>query len=55
MLGIGLIAGKPRLLILPLVAANLTQKLAIEPEERHLDARFGKKYREYAKKVRRWI
>ena len=32
-----------------------TQKLAIQPEERHLDARFGKKYREYAKRVRRWI
>ena len=55
MLGIGLIAGMPWFLILALVAAFLTQKLAIEPEERHLDVRFGKKYREYAKKVRRWI
>ena len=45
----------PWFLVLALVAAFLTQKLAIEPEERHLDVRFGKKYREYSKKVRRWI
>lgn len=37
------------------LAAFATQKLAVEREERHLDARFGKKYRDYAKKVRRWI
>jgi protein-S-isoprenylcysteine O-methyltransferase Ste14 len=55
MIGIGLIAGMAWFLILAVIAAVLTQKLAIEPEERHLDARFGKKYRDYAKKVRRWI
>lgn len=55
MFGIGLITGIVWFLPLGLVAAFATQKLAIEREERHLDARFGKRYREYRKKVRRWI
>ena len=38
-----------------LSAAYATQKLAIEREERHLQARFGKRYIDYAKRVRRWI
>ncbi len=29
--------------------------LAIRPEERHLEQRFGKAYRDYAKRVRRWV
>lgn len=53
--GIGLIAGSLWLILLALVAAFLTQKLQIEGEERHLAERFGKRYRDYAKKVRRWI
>jgi protein-S-isoprenylcysteine O-methyltransferase Ste14 len=28
---------------------------AIRPEERHLEQRFGKAWRDYAKRVRRWI
>lgn len=55
MLAIGLVAGALWFLPLALVAAFATQKLAIEPEERHLQARFGKRYRDYAKKIRRWI
>lgn len=55
MVGIGLIAGMTWFVPLALAAALLTQKLAVEPEERHLEARFGKKYRDYAKKVRRWL
>ena len=31
------------------------QKLAIEREERHLQARFGETYLDYARRVRRWI
>lgn len=54
-IGIGLIAGIVWLVLLAPVAAFATLKLAIEPEERHLAIRFGKKYRDYAKKVRRWI
>ena len=55
MFAIGMIAGLPWFFLLALIAAFLTQKLAIEPEERHLALRFGKKYRDYAKSVRRWI
>jgi protein-S-isoprenylcysteine O-methyltransferase Ste14 len=55
MIGIGLVAGSLWFLLLALVAAFATQKLAIEREERHLEVRFGKKFRDYAKRVRRWI
>lgn len=55
MIAIGLIAGILWFLILAPVAAFATQKLAIEREEHHLSARFGKKWRDYAKRVRRWI
>jgi protein-S-isoprenylcysteine O-methyltransferase Ste14 len=55
MIGVGLITGIVWFLPLAIVAAFLTQKLAIEREERHLEARFGKRYRDYAKRVRRWI
>jgi protein-S-isoprenylcysteine O-methyltransferase Ste14 len=55
MIGIGLAAAMPWFIILAVVAAFLTQKLAIEYEEPHLDQRFGKKYRDYCKRVRRWI
>lgn len=55
MFGAGLISGIVWFFPLALVAAFATQKLAIEREERHLEARFGKKFRDYAKRVRRWI
>ena len=38
-----------------IVAAFAIQKLAIEHEERHLQARFGETYLAYAARVRRWI
>ena len=42
---------------LPLAAAvaMLINALAIPGEERHLEHKFGKHYRDYKKKVRRWI
>ena len=40
---------------LALLAGFATSKLAIAGEERHLAERFGKKYRDYAKRVRRWL
>lgn len=55
MIGAGLLSGIAWLLILALAAGFFTQKIAIEPEEKQLEARFGKKYREYARRVRRWI
>lgn len=55
MIGIGLIFGVVWFIILAPVAAFATTKLAIEREERHLEARFGKHFRDYAKRVRRWV
>lgn len=55
MIGAGLIAGIIWLILLAPIAAFATTKLAIEREEQHLQARFGKKYRDYMKKIRRWI
>lgn len=55
MIGIGLIAGVAWFLVLAIIAAFTTQKLAIEREEKHLQARFGKRYGDYAKRVRRWV
>ena len=55
MFGAGLMSQIVWFFPLGLIAAFLTQKLAIEREERHLEIRFGKRYRDYAKRVRRWI
>ena len=55
MIGAGLLTGITWFFVLAVVAGFLTQKLAIQPEEKHLEIRFGKKYRDYAKRVRRWI
>lgn len=53
--GVGFIAGNWWFILLGIVAAILTQKIAIEFEEKVLAEKFGRKYRDYAKKVRRWI
>ena len=42
------------LLLVPAVVLAL-QKLAIEPEEAYLEAKFGTCYRDYARRVRRWL
>jgi protein-S-isoprenylcysteine O-methyltransferase Ste14 len=55
MIGVGLISGITWFLPLAVLAAFLTQKVAIEREEKLLAEKFGKKYRDYAKRVRRWI
>jgi protein-S-isoprenylcysteine O-methyltransferase Ste14 len=55
MVGIALIAGSPWFIILGVAAAFATSLLTIRSEERHLELRFGRRYREYAKRVRRWI
>jgi protein-S-isoprenylcysteine O-methyltransferase Ste14 len=54
-LGIGLVSGIVWFLLLAILAAFTVQKLAIEREERHLQARFGETYLDYARGVRRWI
>jgi protein-S-isoprenylcysteine O-methyltransferase Ste14 len=55
LLGIGLVAGIVWFLPLAALAAFAVQKLAIEREESHLQARFGESYLDYARRVRRWI
>ena len=54
-IGAGLAFGIVWFLPLAIIAAVATQQMAILREERHLEARFGKAFREYGKKVRRWI
>jgi protein-S-isoprenylcysteine O-methyltransferase Ste14 len=54
-LGIGLVSGIGWFLLVAIPAAFTVQKLAIEREERHLQARFGAAYLDYAGRVRRWI
>ena len=54
-IGAGLMAGIIWFLPLAFIAAFATQKLAIEREEAHLSAKFGKNWRDYSKKVRRWF
>ncbi|WP_330083871.1 isoprenylcysteine carboxylmethyltransferase family protein [Methylocystis iwaonis] len=54
-LGVGLLIGSPfTVLLTPLLAFGL-QKLAVEPEERHLAAKFGNDYRAYMARTRRWL
>lgn len=55
MFALSFISGNPWFILTGLIAAFATNKLAIEPKERHLESRFGKHYRDYRKKVRRWI
>ena len=55
LIAFGLVAGIAWFLPLAVLAAFATRKLAIDPEEKHLALRFGRTYRDYAKRVRRWI
>jgi protein-S-isoprenylcysteine O-methyltransferase Ste14 len=54
-LGIGLVSGVAWYLVLAIFAAFAVQRFAIEREEKHLQARFGESYQDYAERVRRWI
>lgn len=55
LIGLGLASGITWFLPLALICAYLIQKFSIEREERWLIEKFGKRYRDYAKRVRRWI
>lgn len=55
LIGIGLAGGMAWFVLMAFAASFAVSKLAIEREEKILFTRFGKKYRDYAKKVRRWI
>jgi protein-S-isoprenylcysteine O-methyltransferase Ste14 len=54
-LGAGIYFGNGWLVGLAFVAAAITQKLAIEREERHMAAKFGDAWVLYTQSVRRWI
>ena len=53
--GLGLLFGIAWLMLAGLAGAGLTQKLAIEREERHLRARFGRDWEDYAARTPRWL
>jgi protein-S-isoprenylcysteine O-methyltransferase Ste14 len=55
MIAISLIAGSAWFIVFGLAAAITVSVLVIPAEEKHLDLRFGRRYRDYAKRVRRWI
>jgi protein-S-isoprenylcysteine O-methyltransferase Ste14 len=55
MFGVAELTGNIWFVILALAHAVLVTWLAILPEERHLEARFGDDYRAYKAKTRRWI
>lgn len=55
LIGTALVGGMAWFLLLAFVASFATSKLAIEREEKMLAEKFGKKFRDYAKRVRRWI
>jgi protein-S-isoprenylcysteine O-methyltransferase Ste14 len=54
-LGIGLLLRSPGIIIVtPLLVLALV-KLAVEPEERHLERKFGAEFEAYAARTRRWL
>ena len=53
--GAGLATANLWLVLLAPAAALGLRKLAIEPEERHLQAQFGDAWSSFADKVRRWL
>jgi protein-S-isoprenylcysteine O-methyltransferase Ste14 len=55
MIGLALTLGNLWFAVLAFVAGFITSKVAIESEEKRLANRFGKKYHDYARRVRRWI
>lgn len=55
LIGLGLVTGIAWFLPAAVLCAFIIQKIAIEREERWLAEKFGKPYRDYAKRVRRWI
>ncbi len=53
--GLAITFANPWFFITGIIAALATNFLQIVPEEKHLAHRFGKQWRAYKKKARRWI
>jgi len=52
--GVGLAANAPWVIVMAIPAAFLTQRLVIDKEERYLEGKFGAEYLNYKSRVRRW-
>ncbi|MCG6858193.1 MAG: isoprenylcysteine carboxylmethyltransferase family protein [Salaquimonas sp.] len=55
LMAFGLALGNLWMFIAALSSAYAEQKLGIEREEAHLEHRFGRAWRDYRKRVRRWV
>jgi protein-S-isoprenylcysteine O-methyltransferase Ste14 len=54
-IGVGVMLANPWILLLTPLCAGLLQRLAILPEERYLERKFGDAYLGYKQRVRRWL
>ena len=54
-IGVAVALANAWILLLTPVAGWVLQRFAIEPEEAYLERKFGGTYREYKRRVRRWI
>lgn len=54
-IGVGLAANAPWVILMALPAAFLTRRLVIDKEERYLETKFGAEFVDYKSRVRRWI
>ena len=52
--GVGLAANAPWVILMAVPAALLTRRLVIDKEERYLETKFGAEYLDYKARVRRW-
>ena len=52
--GVGLAANAPWVIVMAVPAALLTRRLVIDKEERYLESKFGTEYLNYKSRVRRW-
>jgi len=52
--GVGLAANAPWVMVMEVPAALLTRSLVIDKEERYLESKFGTEYLNYKSRVRRW-
>jgi protein-S-isoprenylcysteine O-methyltransferase Ste14 len=52
--GVGLAANAPWVILMAVPAALLTRRLVIDKEERYLENKFGTEYLNYKSRVRRW-
>ena len=55
LLGTAIFLGSITVLIPPVVFIIIIERLFIPVEEKNLEKKFGNKYLEYKKRVRRWI